>query len=70
MNWEQANKNLDERRQKALLGGGQSKIDKQHAGGGLIFYLTREPLWKPMLSLSPESMILIWIREECRETVW
>ena len=35
MNWEQANKNLDERRQKALLGGGQSKIDKQHAGGKL-----------------------------------
>ena len=35
MNWEQANRNLDERRQKALLGGGQSKIDKQHAGGKL-----------------------------------
>ena len=35
MNWEQANRNLDERRQKALMGGGQSKIDKQHAGGKL-----------------------------------
>ena len=48
MNWEQANRNLDERRQKALLGGGQSKIDKQHAGGKLTarerleLYLIRE----------------------------
>ena len=33
MNWNEAVKELDNRRQKALMGGGQSKIDKQHAGG-------------------------------------
>ena len=33
MNWNEAVKDLDNRRQKALLGGGQSKIDKQHAAG-------------------------------------
>ena len=32
MNWEQANRNLDERRQKALLGGGQSKRKAHRAG--------------------------------------
>ena len=35
MNWNEANRELDRRREKALLGGGQSKIDKQHAGGEL-----------------------------------
>ncbi len=35
MNWNEANRELDRRREKALLGGGQSKIDKQHAGGKL-----------------------------------
>lgn len=35
MNWNEANKELEERREKALLGGGQSKIDKQHASGKL-----------------------------------
>lgn len=33
MNWNDAIKDLDNRRQKALMGGGQSKIDKQHASG-------------------------------------
>ena len=33
MNWDDAIKELDRRRQKALLGGGQSRIDKQHASG-------------------------------------
>ena len=33
MNWDEAIKELDNRRQRALAGGGQSKIDKQHAGG-------------------------------------
>lgn len=33
MNWNDAVKELDERRVKALLGGGQSKIDKQHKQG-------------------------------------
>ena len=35
MNWNEAIKELDAKREKALLGGGQSKIDKQHAGGKL-----------------------------------
>lgn len=35
MNWEEANKELDRRREKALLGGGQNRIDKQHASGKL-----------------------------------
>lgn len=33
MTWEEANKDLDERRRKALLGGGQSRINKQHEAG-------------------------------------
>nr|WP_318684626.1 acyl-CoA carboxylase subunit beta [uncultured Acetatifactor sp.] len=33
MNWEQALADLEERRGKAALGGGQLKIDKQHAQG-------------------------------------
>ena len=33
MNWNEANRELDRRREKALLGGGQSRIDKQHASG-------------------------------------
>ncbi len=35
MNWEQASKNLEERRAKAAIGGGQLKIDKQHQQGKL-----------------------------------
>ena len=35
MNWEQANRILDERRDKALLGGGEAKIEKQHNSGKL-----------------------------------
>ncbi|MDE7199158.1 MAG: methylmalonyl-CoA carboxyltransferase, partial [Lachnospiraceae bacterium] len=35
MNWDEANKELDRRREKALLGGGPSRIDKQHASGKL-----------------------------------
>ena len=35
MNWEQALLDLDERRGKAALGGGQLKMDKQHAQGKL-----------------------------------
>ncbi len=33
MNWEEAEKELDARRAKALLGGGQERIDKQHQSG-------------------------------------
>jgi acetyl-CoA carboxylase carboxyltransferase component len=33
MNWNEAIKDLDNRREKAKRGGGQSKIDKQHAQG-------------------------------------
>ncbi len=33
MTWEEANRDLDERRRKALLGGGQSRINKQHEAG-------------------------------------
>ena len=33
MNWNDAVKELDNRRQRALLGGGQNKIDKQHGIG-------------------------------------
>ncbi len=33
MNWNDALKDLDERREKALLGGGLNKIDKQHQAG-------------------------------------
>lgn len=33
MTWEEANKDLDERRRKALSGGGQSRINKQHEAG-------------------------------------
>lgn len=33
MTWEEANRDLDERRRKALLGGGQSRINKQHESG-------------------------------------
>lgn len=35
MNWDEAIKELDERRERALLGGGQAKIDKQHKQGKL-----------------------------------
>ena len=35
MNWENAIKDLEERRGKASLGGGQLKIDKQHEQGKL-----------------------------------
>ena len=35
MNWEQANQDLEERRKKAFLGGGEAKIQKQHDGGKL-----------------------------------
>jgi len=35
MNWDEANRELDRRREKAQLGGGQSRIDKQHASGKL-----------------------------------
>lgn len=35
MNWKDATKELDKRRAAALLGGGQSKIDKQHKIGKL-----------------------------------
>ena len=33
MNWNEAVKELDSRRARALLGGGQNRIDKQHAIG-------------------------------------
>lgn len=33
MTWEEANKDLDERRRKAVSGGGQSRINKQHEAG-------------------------------------
>lgn len=35
MNWNEANKELDRRREKALLGGGPNRIEKQHASGKL-----------------------------------
>lgn len=35
MNWDDAIKELDERREKALLGGGEARIDKQHKSGKL-----------------------------------
>ena len=35
MNWEQARQDLEERRKKALCGGGEAKIQKQHDGGKL-----------------------------------
>lgn len=35
MNWEEAIRDLDERRKRAGLGGGQSRIDKQHQDGKL-----------------------------------
>ena len=35
MNWEQANQDLEARRQKAALGGGEARIQKQHDGGKL-----------------------------------
>ncbi len=35
MNWDEAIKNLEQRREKALQGGGQAKIDKQHKSGKL-----------------------------------
>ena len=33
MNWDEAIKDLEQRREKAMLGGGASKIEKQHATG-------------------------------------
>ncbi len=35
MNWEEALKDLDQRRERSKLGGGQAKIDKQHKSGKL-----------------------------------
>lgn len=35
MNWDEAIKDLDQRREKALQGGGQARIDKQHKSGKL-----------------------------------
>ena len=33
MNWDEAIQELDERRKKALAGGGKARVEKQHAGG-------------------------------------
>ena len=33
MNWDEAIKDLEERRKKASLGGGQARINKQHESG-------------------------------------
>ena len=33
MNWDEAIQELDGRRKKALIGGGQARIDKQHQSG-------------------------------------
>lgn len=35
MNWDEAIRELDQRREKAKIGGGQAKIDKQHKSGKL-----------------------------------
>lgn len=35
MNWEEALKDLEDRRERAALGGGQARIDKQHSAGKL-----------------------------------
>lgn len=35
MNWDEAIRELDQRREKAKMGGGQAKIDKQHKSGKL-----------------------------------
>ena len=33
MNWDEAIKELDERRNKALAGGGRARVEKQHQSG-------------------------------------
>ena len=76
MNWNDANRELDRRREKALLGGGQSKIDKQHAGGKLTARERIEMLLDPGTFVEVDgfwslaSMILIWTRDVCPATVW
>ena len=47
MNWEEALKDLDERRGKAALGGGQAKIAKQHEQGKLTARERIETLLDP-----------------------
>lgn len=47
MNWEEALKDLDERRSKAALGGGQAKIAKQHEQGKLTARERIETLLDP-----------------------
>ena len=66
MNWNDANRELDRRREKALLGGGQSRIDKQHAGGKLTARERIEILLDPGTFVT----ILIWTRDVCPATVW
>ena len=70
MNWEQANQDLEERRKKAFLGGGEAKIQKQHDGGKLTarerleLLFDKVPLWRRMPLWNPGSTTLTWIREE------
>ena len=47
MNWNDAIKELDNRRAKALLGGGESRIEKQHADGKMTARERIETLLDP-----------------------
>ena len=42
MNWNDAIKELDSRRQRALAGGGQGKIDKRHEDGAVNIAFKRK----------------------------
>ena len=83
MNWNEAVKELDSRRARALLGGGQNRIDKQHAIGKMTARERIEVLLDPgtfvevdgflesrIMPMGRGSTTLIWIKGECRETAW
>lgn len=75
MNWDEAIKNLEQRREKVLQGGGQAKIDKQHKSGKLTARERIDILLDKGTFVEIDGMMesriddLIWTSGECRETV-
>lgn len=57
MKWDDAIKELDERRAKALLGGGEARIEKQHRGGKLTARERIEVLLDPDTFVEVDNFI-------------
>ena len=68
---------LEEKRSRARLGGGQKRIDAQHAKGKLtarerldLCYWMRAALKNGICLSSIAARILIWISSMCPAMVW